>query len=249
MESPVLCPLPRSSREADARGQGRVTRRQLGGQPGCWPRAPGLLWGPMSPRCEPSPERRVPPSTHWPLERPSHSHGRLPLAPRDLFAHPPCRGGDGGRRPVLQDSGCRLCCRGPQLSLLAARGGAGAPGEAAPGEAHVPATLPSWAPSGCSFQPLPERPRWPAFHAAVLPALCASPALSPWPTACEAVGLVCTPRMYTQVGSGHRQGVHREGRRHARQPVRSAAFVDGAHGARRRASVLGGRQRLRVSLW
>ena len=158
-----------------------------------------------------------------------------PLRPRDLFAHPPCRGGDGDRRPVLQDSGCRLCCRGPQLSLLAARGGPGAPGEA-----HVPATLPSWAPSGCTFQPLPERPRWLVFPAAVLPALCASPALSPWPAACEAVGLVCTPRMYPQVGSGHRQGVHREGRRHTRQPVRSAAFVDGAHGACRRASVLEG---------
>lgn len=124
MESPVLCPLPRSSREADARGQGRVTRRQLGGQPGCWPRAPGLLWGPMSPRCEPSPERRVPPSTHWPLERPSHSHGRLPLAPPEIsLPTRPAGGvmGAAGQFSRTQGAGCVVGARS-YLSWLPAEG-------------------------------------------------------------------------------------------------------------------------------
>lgn len=34
VESPVLCPLPRSSEEAEAQGQAPVTRWQLGGRPG-----------------------------------------------------------------------------------------------------------------------------------------------------------------------------------------------------------------------
>ena len=106
MELPVLCPLPRSSREADAQGQGPVTRRQLGGQPGCWPWAPGLLWGPMSPRCELSPERRVPPSTHWPLERPSHSHGHLPFAPPRSLCPPALQGGRWG--PQASSPGLRV---------------------------------------------------------------------------------------------------------------------------------------------
>lgn len=93
---------------------------------GCWLRAPGLLWGPLSPRCEPSPERsRLPPSTHWLLERPSHSHGRLPFAPPRSLCPPALHGGRWGPQASSPGLGVQTVLSGTAASpgcLRRARG-------------------------------------------------------------------------------------------------------------------------------